>query len=383
MGCWTNSGKFSLPSNAHQGGRSLWRNAASWLANLLFVGIQARWLAAFFCATARWTVGSLSRWRFDLLDGWRVGLSAYRLDLLLGLVACARVVRLACLTLGWTVRRMVLLGLLSPCLLSSNGWSSPGSRPVGLLDCCLPQDALSGPPFNGCRWHRQVALESPLLVCRPRERQGEIATAAALLSVCRLSFSFFLRGRAFAPPVVLLQAFVLLKLVSGVEPRAFATPVRPSASTHPESTSRRALDHHGLHTCQRHVDLDHYGLGHHEFRDERHGQFVQIPGNTFSSDTRSQMRNCHWFRSAHPPNEVIDRKGNQAVPRGVSKRGITRSTMNMPLLATALCVTCTHFWGEWLVVHIRNLAVRGERGLEGYMIHAFVSLTSFKCVSFT
>ena len=48
---------------------------------------------------------------------WLVGLLA---GFLVGLVACAPVVRLACLTLGWTVRRMAQLGLLSPSLFSLN-----------------------------------------------------------------------------------------------------------------------------------------------------------------------------------------------------------------------------------------------------------------------
>ena len=59
-------------------------------------------------------------------------------------MACAPVGRRVRLTLGWTVHLMVQQGLLSPCLLSSHGQSTSGSCPVGLTDCCLRQDALSG-----------------------------------------------------------------------------------------------------------------------------------------------------------------------------------------------------------------------------------------------
>ena len=45
---------------------------------------------------------------------------------------------------------------------------------------------LAGPLCNGSWRHRTIALESPLQVCRPRQLQGEIATAAAPLSVVRL-----------------------------------------------------------------------------------------------------------------------------------------------------------------------------------------------------
>ena len=92
---------------------------------------------------------------------------------LVGLVACALVVQLACLTLGWTVRRMAQLGLLSSCLLSFNVESSPT---CWIATCCRMCCVTEPPGYGGGR-HRTI--NHPWVTAISLQ----IATAAALLSV--------------------------------------------------------------------------------------------------------------------------------------------------------------------------------------------------------
>ena len=343
--------KFHFQVTPITEGRNLWRNAALVVCELVVCWVSSTLACCLFlcdCEVTSWLLVTLALRSAGWLACWLVGLLA----------------GISCWPGGLRSGRPARV---------SDSWldcspNGPTGYPVSLspqlewvIVTWFPPSWLAGLlPASGCAVWAAVQRVSVASANCPGVTVISLQTAwtsrwdrnRRSASVrCRLSFSFFCMGRAFAPPVVLLQAFVLLKLVPGVEPRAFATPVRPSASTHPESTSRRALDHHELHTCQRHVDLDHHGVGHHEFRDERHGQFVQIPGNTFF---RTPAPKCVTVADSevhtHPTKWSTERETRQCRVGSVSVGSLDPQWTC--LFSRRLCASHAHIFEEsgWLSI---------------------------------
>ena len=108
--------------------------------------------------------------------------------------------------------------------------------------------------------------------------------------------------------------------------------------------------------------------------------------NLFGRKRKLQRKQCaNILAQNYPVSEVhtTHSSDRQKVPPSsdawVSKRRTTRYTTNMPLLATALCVTCTHPSGQWLSISATWLWEASEDWKDTWSMPLFLSPLSNVC----